>query len=56
MRIAIVGGGVSGLTCGVRLLEEEGARVTIVSREPPGRTTWGCADEVARLVLGNGAP
>jgi anaerobic glycerol-3-phosphate dehydrogenase len=29
VRIAIVGGGVSGLTCGVRLLEE-GARVVAV--------------------------
>jgi D-amino-acid oxidase len=38
VRITVVGAGVSGLTCGVRLLEE-GARVTIVSREPPRGTT-----------------
>jgi D-amino-acid oxidase len=45
VRIAVVGGGVSGLTCGVRLLEE-GARVTIVAREPPGATTSAVAGAV----------
>jgi D-amino-acid oxidase len=45
VRIAIVGGGVSGLTCGVRLLEE-GARVTIVSRDEPGSTTSAVAGAV----------
>ena len=45
MRIAIVGGGVSGLTCGVRLVEE-GARVTIVSRDAPGATTSAVAGAV----------
>src|SRR4051794_13667682 len=45
MRVTIVGGGVSGLTCGVRLLEE-GARVTIVAREPFARTTSAVAGAV----------
>ena len=45
MRVAVVGAGVSGLTCGVRLLEE-GARVTIVAREPPDRTTSAVAGAV----------
>src|SRR2546423_6029930 len=45
MRIAVVGGGVSGLTCGVRLAEE-GARVTIMTRELPGRTTSAVAGAV----------
>ena len=45
MRIAVVGAGVSGLTCGVRLLEE-GAHVTIVAREPPARTTSAVAGAV----------
>src|SRR5256714_2871483 len=45
MRIAVVGAGVSGLTCGVRLLEE-GARVSIVAREPPARTTSAVAGAV----------
>jgi glycine/D-amino acid oxidase-like deaminating enzyme len=48
--IAVVGGGVSGLTCAVRLLEQ-GARVTLVPKDAPRATTWGCADEVARVVL-----
>ena len=39
MRVAVVGAGVSGLTCGVRLLEE-GHQVRIVTRElPPGTTS-----------------
>jgi D-amino-acid oxidase len=45
MRVAVVGGGVSGLTCGVRLLEE-GARVTIVTRDAPGATTSAVAGAV----------
>jgi D-amino-acid oxidase len=45
MRVVVVGAGVSGLTCGVRLLEE-GARVTIVAREPPDRTTSAVAGAV----------
>ncbi|HEY0631045.1 MAG TPA: FAD-dependent oxidoreductase [Thermoleophilaceae bacterium] len=45
MRIAVVGSGVSGLTCAVRLAEA-GARVTIVTREPPGRTTSAVAGAV----------
>jgi D-amino-acid oxidase len=45
MHVTIVGGGVSGLTCGVRLLEE-GARVKIVSRDPPARTTSAVAGAV----------
>jgi D-amino-acid oxidase len=45
MRVAVVGGGVSGLTCGVRLLEE-GARVTLVTREAPGSTTSAVAGAV----------
>lgn len=45
MRATIVGGGVSGLTCGVRLLEE-GARVTILAREPYERTTSAVAGAI----------
>src|SRR4051812_40179964 len=45
MRAVVIGAGVSGLTCGVRLLEE-GARVTIVAREAPGRTTSAVAGAV----------
>jgi D-amino-acid oxidase len=45
MRVVVIGAGVSGLTCGVRLLEE-GARVTIVAREAPGRTTSAVAGAV----------
>src|SRR4051812_49481933 len=45
MRVAVLGAGVSGLTCGVRLLEE-GARVTVVAREPPERTTSAVAGAV----------
>jgi D-amino-acid oxidase len=45
VRIAVVGGGVSGLTCAVRLLEE-GARVTLITSEPPGSTTSAAAGAV----------
>jgi D-amino-acid oxidase len=45
VRIAVVGGGVSGLTCGVRLLEE-GARVTLVTRDAPASTTSAVAGAV----------
>src|SRR4051812_32939238 len=45
MRIAVIGGGVSGLTCGVRLLEE-GASVTLVAREPFAATTSAVAGAV----------
>jgi D-amino-acid oxidase len=46
MRIALVGGGVSGLTCGVRLLEQ-GARVTMVIKDPsPAGTTSAVAGAV----------
>jgi D-amino-acid oxidase len=45
VRVAVVGGGVSGLTCGVRLLEE-GARVTLIAPEPPQRTTSAAAGAV----------
>jgi D-amino-acid oxidase len=45
MHVAVIGAGVSGLTCGVRLLET-GARVTIVTREPPDRTTSAVAGAV----------
>src|SRR5581483_11333833 len=45
MRVVVVGAGVSGLTCGVRLLEE-GARVRIVAREAPDRTTSALAGAV----------
>jgi D-amino-acid oxidase len=45
VRIAVVGGGVSGLTCGVRLLEE-GARVTLVTRDAPAATTSSVAGAV----------
>ncbi len=45
MRIAVVGGGVSGLTCGIRLLED-GAQVTIITREPPAATTSAAAGAV----------
>ena len=45
MRIAVVGGGVSGLTCAVRLLEH-GARVTLIAGEPPGSTTSAAAGAV----------
>lgn len=46
MRIAVVGAGVSGLTCGVRLLEAGASRVTIVARDPPGRTASAVAGAV----------
>src|SRR3954469_18574228 len=45
MRVTIVGGGGSGLTCGVRRLGE-GAGVTIVAREPFARTTSAVAGAV----------
>src|ERR671932_340152 len=45
MRVTVVGAGVSGLTCGVRLLEL-GCSVTIVAREPPERTTSSVAGAV----------
>jgi D-amino-acid oxidase len=45
MRITVVGGGVSGLTCGVRLLEE-GARVSLITREHAGGTTSAVAGAV----------
>src|SRR4051794_9018919 len=45
MRIAVIGVGVSGLTCGVRLLEE-GASVTLVAREPFAATTSAVAGAV----------
>jgi D-amino-acid oxidase len=45
MRITILGAGVSGLTCGVRLLED-GHDVTIVARELPGETTSAVAGAV----------
>jgi D-amino-acid oxidase len=45
MRITIVGAGVSGLTCGVRLLEDR-HQVTIVARELPRETTSAVAGAV----------
>ena len=45
MRVAVVGAGVSGLTCGVRLLEE-GHQVRVVTRELPPRTTSAVAGAV----------
>jgi D-amino-acid oxidase len=45
VQIAVVGGGVSGLTCAVRLLEH-GARVTLVTSDPPGSTTSAAAGAV----------
>ena len=45
MRVVVIGAGVSGLTCGVRLLEE-GADVRIVARDAPGRTTSAVAGAV----------
>jgi D-amino-acid oxidase len=45
VRVTVIGAGVSGLTCGVRLLEE-GARVTLVTREEPARTTSAVAGAV----------
>jgi D-amino-acid oxidase len=45
MDVTVVGAGVSGLTCGVRLLEE-GCRVTIVARELPAETTSAVAGAV----------
>ena len=45
MEVTVVGAGVSGLTCGVRLLEE-GCRVTIVARDLPADTTSAVAGAV----------
>src|SRR4051812_50024583 len=45
VRIAVVGGGVSGLTCAVRLLEH-GAGVALITSDPPGRTTSAAAGAV----------
>jgi D-amino-acid oxidase len=45
MRVAVIGAGVSGLTCGVRLAEE-GMRVTILTRERRGSTTSAVAGAV----------
>jgi D-amino-acid oxidase len=45
MSITVVGAGVSGLTCAVRLLEE-GARVTLVAREMSAGTTSAVAGAV----------
>jgi D-amino-acid oxidase len=46
MRVTVLGAGVSGLTCGVRLLEAGAAAVTIVARELPARTTSAVAGAV----------
>jgi D-amino-acid oxidase len=46
VRIVVVGAGVSGLSCGVRLLEAGGSHVTIVSREAPGETTSAVAGAI----------
>jgi D-amino-acid oxidase len=45
VRVAVVGGGVSGLTCAVRLLEH-GARVTLITKDAPGATTSAAAGAV----------
>ena len=45
MRVAVVGAGVSGLSCGVRLLEE-GHEVRIVARDLPPSTTSAVAGAV----------
>jgi D-amino-acid oxidase len=45
MRVTILGAGVSGLTCGVRLLEN-GHHVTIVARDLPQETTSAVAGAV----------
>jgi D-amino-acid oxidase len=45
MRIAVVGAGVSGLTCGVRLLEE-GAQVAVITKDAPAATTSAVAGAV----------
>ena len=45
MRVTVVGGGVSGLTCAVRLLES-GARVRVIARETGARTTSAVAGAV----------
>jgi D-amino-acid oxidase len=45
MHVAVVGAGVSGLTCALRLVEE-GSRVTILTREPPSATTSAVAGAV----------
>lgn len=45
MRVTVVGAGVSGLTCGVRLLEA-GAAVTVIARDLPAATTSAVAGAV----------
>jgi D-amino-acid oxidase len=45
MRVAVIGGGVCGLTCAVRLAES-GMRVTILTRERPAATTSAVAGAV----------
>jgi D-amino-acid oxidase len=45
MHVAVVGAGVSGLTCALRLVEE-GSRVTILTRERPAATTSAVAGAV----------
>jgi D-amino-acid oxidase len=45
MRVAVVGAGVSGLTCAVRLLEE-GFAVRVVARDLPAQTTSAVAGAV----------
>jgi D-amino-acid oxidase len=45
MRVTVLGAGVSGLTCGVRLLED-GHAVTIVARDLPAETTSAVAGAV----------
>ncbi|MEA2443161.1 MAG: D-amino-acid oxidase [Thermoleophilales bacterium] len=45
MRVAVVGAGVSGLTCAVRLLEE-GQQVRIVTRDLPPTTASAVAGAV----------
>jgi D-amino-acid oxidase len=44
-RVTVLGAGVSGLTCALRLLED-GHEVHVVAREPPGETTSAVAGAV----------
>jgi D-amino-acid oxidase len=46
MRVTVLGAGVSGLTCGVRLLEAGATAVTLVARDLPGQTTSAVAGAV----------
>jgi D-amino-acid oxidase len=46
MRVTVLGAGVSGLTCGVRLLEAGATAVTIVARDLPAATTSAVAGAV----------